>query len=126
MTLGIGTDIVKVARIARLLERHPEFIHKVFTASEIEYCNSRSFPAQSYAARFAAKEAVMKALGTGWDGQVNWRDIEVLNTGEGVPKLKLHGLALERMKALGAENALLSLSHEKEFAVAFVVLTGKA
>ena len=126
MTLGIGTDIVKVSRIAKLLERHPEFAEKVFTDLEIEYCRSRPSPAQSYAARFAAKEAVMKALGTGRDGQVNWRDIEVLRAAEGVPQLKLHGLALQRMETLGADSALLSLSHEKEYAVAFVLLAGKA
>lgn len=125
MTFGIGTDIVKVSRISKILDRHPEFAQKVFTDSEIEYCSSRPSPAQSFAVRFAAKEAVMKALGTGWDGRINWRDIEVLNAGEGVPKLKLHGLALRRMEALGADTALLSLSHEKEYAVAFVLLAGK-
>ncbi len=122
MIVGIGTDIVRVERIRRLLERYPGFVERVFSAGEINYCQSKARPEQSYAARFAAKEAVMKALGTGWDGRVNWVDIEVVMNAGGSPQLRLHNGSLERMAMLAADNILLSLTHEKEYALAFVVL----
>ncbi|HNQ44711.1 MAG TPA: holo-ACP synthase [Candidatus Cloacimonadota bacterium] len=76
MIRGIGTDIVAVGRIERSIERTPRFVEKVFTETEVTYCEARANSPQSYAARFAAKEAVMKAFGTGWNGTVNWRDID--------------------------------------------------
>ncbi len=120
--MGIGTDLARVERIRRLLERYPGFVERVFSVQEIGYCRGKASPEQSYAARFAAKEAVMKALGTGWDGRVNWRDIEVVSPGSGPPQLRLSGGAEARMLALGADSILLSLTHEKEYALAFVVL----
>ncbi|MBW6514174.1 MAG: holo-ACP synthase [Candidatus Syntrophosphaera sp.] len=122
MIIGIGTDIVKIERIRRLLELYPGFADKVFTAGEISYCGGRSNPEQSFAARFAAKEALMKALGTGWDGRVNWLDIEVLQTGRFRPEILAHGATKEILAGLGVTGIHLSLSHEKEFALAFVVL----
>lgn len=122
MIVGIGTDIVRVDRISRLLERYPDFVQRVFSAGEISYCRDKASPEQSYAARFAAKEAVMKALGTGWDGQVNWRDIEVQSGGDGKPQIRLHGGAREKMALLEADSVQLSLAHEREYALAFVVL----
>ena len=122
MIVGIGTDIVRVSRIRGLLERYPNFVTRVFSDGEIDYCRQRSSPEQSYAARFAAKEAVMKALGTGWDGRVNWRDIEVVSAGEGGPKIMLQNGAWDKMAELEAYRAHLSLSHESDYALAFVVL----
>lgn len=122
MIVGIGTDIVKVERVRRLLERYPNFVERVFCAGEITHCQGKANPEQSYATRFAAKEAVMKALGTGWDGRVNWRDIEVFTDKNGKPDILLRGGALERLTALAADRVHLSLTHEKEYALAFVVL----
>ncbi len=122
MIIGIGTDIVRVERVRRLLERYPNFIKRVFSAGEIAYCQGKASPEQSFAARFAAKEAVMKALGTGWDGKVNWRDIEVVADGQGRPEIQLRGGARERLNRLEADSVQLSLAHEKEYALAFVVL----
>lgn len=122
MIVGIGTDIVRVERVRRLLERYPNFIERVFCAGEIAHCRGKASPAQSFAARFAAKEAVMKALGTGWDGRVNWQDIEVVTDTSGNPGIILHGGAGERLASLAADSIHLSLTHEKEYALAFVVL----
>ncbi len=124
MILGVGTDIVRVERIKRLLERYPNFIEKVFTASEIAYCQAKASPEQSYAARFAAKEAVMKALGTGWDGKINWLDIEVAPDAQGRPEILAHKGTQAMFENIGVQQIHLSLAHEKEFAVAFVVLEG--
>jgi holo-[acyl-carrier protein] synthase len=77
MIRGIGTDIIAVARIQRTIERNPRFMERVYTEAETAYCQAKANPWQSFAVRFAAKEAVMKAFGTGWDGKINWRDIEV-------------------------------------------------
>ena len=122
MIIGIGTDIIDVQRIERVIERNQGFIDKVFTSVEIAYCEARASKAQSYAARFAAKEAMMKALGTGWGEGVCWQDIEVASEASGKPRIMLSGKALERAKTLGAEHWHLSLSHEHAAAVAFVVL----
>ncbi len=122
MIIGIGTDIVRVERIRRLLDRYPGFVEKVFTEDEISYCSAKTAPAQSYAVRFAAKEAVMKALGTGWDGHINWRDIEVRSKDTGKPEISLYNGSRELAKRLGVDNILISLSHEKEYALAFAVL----
>jgi holo-[acyl-carrier protein] synthase len=122
MIIGIGTDIIDVQRIERVIERNGGFINKVFTPQEIAYCEARAAKAQSYAARFAAKEAMMKALGTGWGEGVNWQDIEVVSEASGKPRILLSGQALATAKAMGAEHWHLSLSHERTAAIAFVVL----
>ncbi len=122
MILGVGTDIVRIARIKRLLEKYPEFAKKVFTAGEIAYCGSRAHPEQSYAVRFAAKEALMKALGTGWSGKVSWLDIEIVKEGEGRPEIAVHNAMTTILASLGADTVHVSLAHEKEYATAFVVL----
>ncbi|MGC9362838.1 MAG: holo-ACP synthase [Candidatus Syntrophosphaera sp.] len=119
---GIGSDIVRVERIRRLLEKYPSFTQRVFTPGEIAYCAGKADAAQSYAARFAAKEAMMKALGTGWDRGVNFRDIEVAKGATGRPGIRLHGRAGEIRQELGIGAIHLSLSHEREYALAFVVL----
>lgn len=122
MILGIGTDLVAVARIARVLERNPRFVEKVFSGREQEYCNKKANPAQSYAARFAAKEAVMKALGTGWDKGISFVQIEVIPQISGKPEIELSGAAKAYAESLGIRQIHLSLSHESEYAAANVVL----
>ena len=126
MIIAIGIDMVEIARLAEVFARRGErFRDRVFTASEIAYCESRAGRMESYAARFAAKEAAMKALGTGWGEGVGWRDIEVLRLPTGLPSLRFHGRALERLTALGAHRAHLSLTHSRDLALAHVVLEGK-
>lgn len=122
MIAGIGTDIVAISRIQRIIEKNPAFIRKVFTESEIAYCEKRANKAESFAARFAAKEALMKALGTGWAENISWQEIQVAVDDSGKPYLELSGVALKLAQALGAEIWHLSLSHEREYATAFVIL----
>lgn len=121
MIVGIGTDIVQVERIQRALERTPGFAAKVYTARELEYCATRS-GAQSHAVRFAAKEALMKAVGTGWAGQVNWLDIEVVLDARGKPEIQAHNAVRALLDELGVTRIHLSLSHERDYATAVVVL----
>jgi holo-[acyl-carrier protein] synthase len=124
--LGIGSDIVEIGRVAEVLRAHPErFRERVFTDGEQGYCDSRARPAEHYAARFAAKEAALKALGTGRDQRVRWRDVEVLRHPSGRPELRLHGRAAERAASLGASRLHLTLSHDDERALAVVVLEGE-
>ncbi|HEV2765573.1 MAG TPA: holo-ACP synthase [Pyrinomonadaceae bacterium] len=123
MIISVGIDIIEVSRVRRTLERTPRFLERVFTANERAYCDSRgSAAAQHYAARFAAKEAAMKALGTGWSGGVAWADVEVVSNEAGAPALVLKGRALEVFRERGATSAHLSLSHTSEHAVAQVIL----
>jgi holo-[acyl-carrier protein] synthase len=121
MIIGIGTDIVQVSRIERVLKKNPRFEQKVFTPAESAYCNSRANPAQSFSARFAAKEALMKALGTGWDNGISWLEIEVLNNEFGKPAISLSGTCAEAALSMGIKRLHLSLSHEKEYAIAYLV-----
>jgi len=122
MIVGIGCDIISVQRIRNAMEKNERFAEKLFTNTELAYCQTKSSPWQSFAARFAAKEAVMKALGTGWDGKVNWLDIEVNSDDKGNPHIKLSGGARKLADEKGICNIQLSLSHEKENALAFVIM----
>jgi holo-[acyl-carrier protein] synthase len=123
MIVAIGIDIIEVARIREVLARTPRFRERVFTAAERAYCDSRgAVAAQHYAARFAAKEAALKALQTGWRGGISWQDVEVASRDSGAPYLVLHGPVLELFKDSGAAAAHLSLSHTTEHAIAQVVL----
>ncbi len=116
--LTTGVDIVEIPRVQRVLaENGRRFLERIFTEGEIAYCRGR---APNLAARFAAKEATMKALGTGTRG-VGWKDIEVLRRESGEPHIRLHGRAEERAQRLGVMEISLSLSHCQEYAVAFVV-----
>ncbi|MCW3467522.1 holo-ACP synthase [Chitinophaga nivalis] len=125
MILGIGTDITDVARIAAKLSKGTGFRDLVFTPLEIAYCDAQTIPAESYAARFAAKEAFLKALGTGWgNGGVNFNEIEIRNNTAGKPDLFLIGTATERYAPAGITKIWVSLSHEKNAAVAMVILEG--
>ena len=121
--IGIGLDLVEVSRIRDLLERHGDrFKDRTFTVGEIAYCDKCADPAMHYAARFAAKEAGAKALGTGFADGVSWKDIEVMRAENGAPALVFHGGAATLAKSKGVTNALVSLSHTKDTAAAQVVL----
>lgn len=123
--LGIGTDIVEVLRIARMIERHGElFISRVYTEHEIEYCATRKAATQHYAGRWAAKEAVLKALGTGWVRGISWRDIEVRNSAAGVPQVRLYGGARDVLERSGIERLHVSISHCRAYATAYAVAEG--
>ena len=123
MIVAIGIDIIEVARIREVLARTPRFRERVFTAAEREYCDSRgAVAAQHYAARFAAKEAALKALQTGWRGGISWQDVEVAARESGAPYLVLHGPVQELFNNSGATAAHLSISHTSEHAIAQVVL----
>ena len=122
---GIGVDICRVERIAASLERFGDRMRKrLFTPDELAYCERHKDPLPHLAARFAAKEATSKALGTGMAGGVGWTQIEVLQPGGRVPELRLSGVALERFTAMGANRSHLTLSHDGGMAVACVVLEG--
>jgi holo-[acyl-carrier protein] synthase len=122
MILSIGIDLVEVGRIERAAGRlGTRFLERVFTPAEIAYCGQRASRFAHYAGRFAAKEAAMKALGTGWGEGVSWREVEILALESGAPQLVLHGQALERFKYLGATRAHVSISHTKAHAVAQVL-----
>jgi holo-[acyl-carrier protein] synthase len=121
--VSIGIDIVEVYRIRETLARTPRFAERVFTDRERAYCESKgAAAAQSYAARFAAKEAFLKALKTGWRGKITWHDMEILNDSLGVPILEIRGEARILLENLGADKIHLSLSHTTEHAVAEVIL----
>jgi holo-[acyl-carrier protein] synthase len=123
MIISIGIDIIEVARIREVLLRSPRFRERVFTAAERAYCDSRGVvAAQHYAARFAAKEAALKALQTGWRGGIGWQDVEIGSLESGAPILIFHGLVRELFEKSGATAAHLSLSHTSEHAIAQVVL----
>jgi holo-[acyl-carrier protein] synthase len=125
--LGIGVDLVECARIQRSLERFGEkFLHRVFTDGEIAYSMSMKFPARHLAARFAAKEAVSKAFGTGIGKAMGWRNIDIQKKPSGEPFLVLSGPAKELATQRGITAALVTLSHTEHHAVACVVLEGTA
>ena len=122
--IGLGLDATDIPRVERTIARYGDrFLHRVFTEGEITYCRRRRNPAPHFAGRFAAKEAVMKALGTGHTRGVIWRDIEVVRRG-GPPQLQLHGAAATRFAALGARSSLLTITHSESLAMAQVLLLG--
>ena len=123
MIVGTGIDIAEVSRIAASIERFGDrFLRRVFTGGEIRYCESKANRAERYAARFAAKEAAMKALGTGWNNGVRWRDVEVCRQPGGRPTITFHGTAADIAAKLGAARVALSLTHTAELAMAQVIL----
>lgn len=120
--VGIGTDIVEVVRIGRMIERHGElFLNRVFTEDEVRYCQKRKEYIQHYAGRWAAKEAVMKTLGTGWTRGVGWRDIEVCSQKSGQPLLAIRGGAREVANQLGITEILITISHCRAYATATAI-----
>ena len=122
MIVSIGIDIVEVYRIAETLARTPRFGERVFTDWERAYCDAKgAAAAQSYAGRYAAKEAFLKALKTGWRGRITWRDIEIVSDDQGAPSLNISGEAAALFTKTGAVRAHLSISHTSEHAVAQVI-----
>lgn len=121
MTLGIGIDIIEVPRIAAQLSKDERFKHRLFTDEEITYCEAKRLKAQNYAARFAAKEALLKALGTGLRGRMKWTDIEVVNDDTGRPEIRVSGGVKRIVEKAGVSNIHVSVSHVKDVAVAVVV-----
>jgi holo-[acyl-carrier protein] synthase len=123
MIVGTGIDIAEVDRIGQSIERFGDrFLHRIYTAAEIRYCDSKANRVERYAGRFAAKEAAMKALGTGWNHGVRWRDCEVTRMPGGRPTMNFHGKAGEFAARLGVKNIALSISHTEEQAIAQVIL----
>jgi holo-[acyl-carrier protein] synthase len=121
--IGLGLDATEIHRIAEAVERYGErFVRRVFTEGEIAYCRGKRDASSSFAARFAAKEAAMKALGTGMSQGVYWTGIEVVRR-HGPPQLRFHGGALARFEAMGATGSLLTLTHSGDLAIAHVMLT---
>ena len=123
MIVGTGVDIAEVPRIRQSIERFGDrFLRRIFTEGEIRYCEQKASRFESYAARFAAKEAAMKALGTGWSHGIRWRDIEVVRPKGQRPTIQFHGEAAAIAAKLGTKNIALSLTHTSEQALAHVIL----
>jgi holo-[acyl-carrier protein] synthase len=123
--LGTGLDLAEVDRIRQAIERYGRrFLERVFTPAEIAYVERKANRFQRYAARFAAKEAGMKAIGTGWRAGVRWQDFEVANLPSGKPTLKLHGQAGRVAQGLGVKSISLSLTHTASVGMALVILEG--
>jgi holo-[acyl-carrier protein] synthase len=125
MILGTGIDIIEVARIASSFDKYGErFVHRILLPDEIAYCLSHRKPAPFLAVRFAAKEAVSKAFGTGIGAQLGWHDIEIHRKESGEPFVVLHGKGQELFTARGAQRLLVSLSHTEHYAAATAILEG--
>jgi holo-[acyl-carrier protein] synthase len=123
--LGIGTDIIECLRIAQMIERHGElFIRRVYTDHEIAYCSTKKAATQHYAGRWAAKEAVLKALGTGWVRGISWRDVEVRNRPGGAPTVMLRAGAKEVFERAGMSRMHISISHCRSHATAYAIAEG--
>jgi holo-[acyl-carrier protein] synthase len=122
MIYGIGTDIIEVSRIHAVMEKDIGFREKIFTSGEITYCETKRHKYENYAARFSAKEAFMKAIGTGWRFGIRFADIEVYHDEFGKPLIRLHGKAEELGKIEGISKIHVSLSHVKEIATAVVIV----
>jgi holo-[acyl-carrier protein] synthase len=122
MIIGVGTDVLEVARLKRELARKEGLDRQLFTPGELAYCRDKRYPARHLAARFAAKEAFFKALGAGPADGVGWRDVEVKNRRSGAPLLVLRGQAKRVAARRGVKRALVSLAHTAELATACVVL----
>ena len=123
MIVGTGVDLAEVPRIRASVERFgARFVKRIFTEREIAYVEHKANKYERYAARFAAKEAGMKAIGTGWRRGVRWQDFEVSNLRSGKPTLLLHGMAAEFAAKLGVKNVSLSLTHTEQYGMAHVIL----
>ena len=123
---GIGIDVVEVERIAHAIERHGEpFLAKLFTAGERGYCDGQKRPSLHYAARFAAKEAVSKALGTGIGSDAGWLDLEIVRDPSGAPRLVLQGCAADFAERNGISEVRISLTHARDYAAANAIAIGR-
>ncbi|MCE5301490.1 MAG: holo-ACP synthase [Planctomycetaceae bacterium] len=124
--VGIGTDITECLRIARMIERHGElFIGRIYTPQEVKYCQSRKQATQHFTGRWAAKEAILKALGTGWQRGISWRDMEIFNEPDGKPVVRVRGGVKELVEQLGIQEIQVTISHCRTHATAFVIALGK-
>ncbi len=124
--IGLGTDITECLRIARMIERHGElFINRVYTPDEITYCQSRKQATQHFTGRWAAKEAILKALGTGWRRGISWRDMEVSNDRSGKPLVAVRGGVRDQCDQLGIHEILVTISHCRTYATAVAVALGE-
>jgi holo-[acyl-carrier protein] synthase len=123
MIYGTGIDLVRISRMEEVITRWGDrFLERTFTRQEIDYCTNKALKAQHYAARFAVKEAVFKALGTGWSKGVTWHDVEVVNDISGRPQVKLSGKCQELAEELKVKQVLVSLSHDGGYAIAQAVV----
>jgi len=123
MITGIGIDVIQNERIRNSIQRFGDrFLNRIYTEGEMEYCKKCANPEIHYAARFAAKEAAFKALGTGWAAGVKWKDIEIERLPSGKPELHLHGEALLRAKSTGTQRFFVSLTHDQLVSCAVVIL----
>ena len=123
MIVGTGVDLAEVPRIQASIERYGDkFIQRIYTPAEIAYVERKANKYERYAARFAAKEAGMKAIGTGWRRGVRWQDFEVANLPSGKPTLRLHGAAARHAAKLGVKNVSLSITHTAQLGMAHVIL----
>ncbi|PWT80421.1 MAG: ACP synthase [Acidobacteria bacterium] len=124
--LGIGTDIVECARILRMIERHGDvFLRRVFTEHEIRYCQSKKRATEHFAGRWAAKEAILKSIGTGLRKGINWTDLEVHQDDLGKPQVRVGGTAREVMRQLHVVNIYISISHCRAYATAYALAVRK-
>lgn len=124
--IGLGTDITECLRIARMIERHGElFIDRVYTPEEIRYCQGRKQATQHYAGRWAAKEAILKALGAGWRQGISWRDIEIRNEAGGRPVVAVRGGVRDIVEQLGVAEIHVSISHCRSHATATAIALGR-
>lgn len=122
MIIGIGTDLFEVERMKSRIEKQPSFIDGIFTTNEINYCNQFKNKAQRFAARYAAKEALLKALGTGWRYGITFKDINIVNDDLGKPSIELSGIAKNIADKLKVTSIHLSMSHTNSLANAYVIL----
>jgi holo-[acyl-carrier protein] synthase len=124
--IGVGTDIIECSRINRMIERHGEhFLDRVFTKREIRYCQMHKHSVERFAGRFAAKEAILKCLGTGWGSGIRWLDVEVQNEPSGRPIVALGGLARAQARRSRIADIHISISHCREFATAYALAVGE-
>lgn len=121
----VGIDIIEIRRIEKLFSANEDFLKRIYTEKEIEYCKQKKNKYQHFAARFASKEAMFKALGTGWVGKMKWTDIELLNDEMGRPYLNLYGNVKELADKKHIDNISVSLSHCQDYAIAHVLLVPK-
>jgi len=125
--VGIGVDLVEVERIRRAVDRYGDrFVRRIFTEAEARHCREGPHPDQRFATRFAAKEAVLKALGVGWQKGLRFLDVELTNNELGAPQVVLSGRSIEWSRGMGVERVHVSLTHHRDFAIAQVVLEGGA
>jgi holo-[acyl-carrier protein] synthase len=123
--IGIGTDIIECPRIGKMIDQHGElFLRRVYTEREIRYCQARKHAIEHFAGRWAAKEAILKAIGTGWLRGICWTDLEVRNDSGGQPKVRVRGGAKDAALGRGIANILISISHCRTYATAYALALG--